>query len=507
MAMPARTRQRRLDLPAPVGRLLTKRYRLEQARRWSWALAEYCLRDEEGQYLIEADFQKEWHLAWDIGQNVTVGPRGHGKTENLIAKLLWRLGRNPERRIKYVSAEPDLATSVVAVVGEHIEKNERLHEVFPNLRPDKANQWSRHTLFVHRELISKEPSLQAWGVMQGTSGGRCTDLIGDDVCNWRNTIGQPALRAKIKTAWRDNWMKFLVPTGGTATYVATPWSTGDLTAEQSVSPLWHHWRKPAIDKVTGEVLWPERFSREYLEELLSDPHEGPSARRQYLLEAVSDEDTWFPHEDVDRMFDRFMGPNAAEGAVAIVGGVDLARSLTEGASYTVMVTAAVMPNGSRFLVDIWRERLQPVPSWEKMRADWNRWHHNLLLVENNAYQEAAVDYLKRAEPTATAAIQGFTTGSQKADEKVGLPGLAGRLSLWKVPMADGEHQEGVCQCTRCQLRAELKTCPFGEYNDCVMAMWFADTAAERVARTSRVLRAGVSDSRRLAGADKAFGRR
>ena len=96
------------------------------------------------------------------------------------------------------------------------------------------------------------------------------------------------------------------------------------------------------------------------------------------------------------MFDRFASPRIADGSVAIVAGVDLAVSLKEGASFTVMVTAAVMPNGSRILLDIWRELLMPVPSWEKMIADWRVRHHNLMLVENNAYQQAAVDYIRRA---------------------------------------------------------------------------------------------------------------
>ncbi len=476
------------------------------ARRWSWALAEYCLRDEHGRYIEEAGFQKEWHGLWDTGQNVTVGPRGHGKTENLIAKILWRLGNNPEKRIKYVCAEPDLATSVVGVIGEHIEKNERLHEVFPNLCPDKANQWSKHTLFIRREIISKEPSIQAWGIMQGTSGGRCTDLIGDDVCNWRNTIGQPKLRESIKHVWRDNWMKFLVP-GGVVDYVATPWSTGDLTAEQSQSPLWRHWRKPALNRATGEVLWPERFSREYFEELLADPYEGPSARRQYLLETIADEDTWFTKDSVDAMFDGTMDVSVLRNAVAWVAGVDLAVSQREGASFTVMVTAAIMPNGTRVLADIWRERIPPLASWEKVLETWRGRHHNLILVENNAYQQAAVDYLKRADPTAAQAIQGFTTGVQKMDLKVGLPGLGGRFPLWKVPMADGPHQEGVCRCAKCELRAELTSAPFGEHTDCVMAMWFADTAAERTWRAqSSTGRGQVSASRRPAGMEKFLGR-
>ena len=502
MAIPARTKPQSFDLPLPARRILTERHAIERARRWSWALAEYCLQDEQGRFVKEARFHKDWHAQWNEGQTVTIGPRGHGKTENLIAKVIHRLGTNPDKRIKYISAEPDLATSVVGAVGEHIEKNERLHQVFPELRPDKANSWSKHTLFVRRHIISKDASLQAWGVTQGTSGGRCTDLIGDDVCNWRNSIGQPALRAKVKTAWRDNWMKFLIP-GGIVNYVATPWSTGDLTAEQVASTLWKTWKRPAMDRATGEVLWPERFTKQYFEELLADPYEGPSARRQYMLEAISDADTMFGHEAIDLMFDYSLMQAPEMNIVGWAGGVDLAVSEKETANWTVMATAAVMADGTRILADIWRARVAPVPSWDRMINSWRRYHHNLLLVENNAYQQSAVDYIKRAEPKVADAVQGFTTGRQKADEKVGLPGLAGRLALWKVPMGDARHEEEICRCDRCQLRAELKSYPYGEYSDCLMALWFCDTAAERVLRMAPgKARGAVGDSRRPVGADR-----
>ena len=136
-----------------------------QARRSSWRLTEYCFSDENGKPFRLAPFHKEWHESWNAGgQHQDIGPRGHGKTENVMAFVLDRLGRNPEEHIKYISAQPDLATGVVAAVGDHIERNPKLHDVWPRLRPDKSRQWSRHALFVKRELFSKEPSLEAFGI-------------------------------------------------------------------------------------------------------------------------------------------------------------------------------------------------------------------------------------------------------------------------------------------------------------------------------------------------------
>lgn len=475
-------------MPPEAKRILYEAHAIENARRHGWALAEYCFRDEWGKPLRMAPFHREWHELIEAPQHCSIiAPRNSGKTENLEAAILRILGRNHDARIKYISAEPDLATGVVSAIGEHIEENPKLHKVYPDLTADKRSGWSRHSLFVKRNIIgSKEPSLEANGIMEGRSGGRATHLFLDDTCNWRNAIGQPKLREQVKSVITENWMNYPVP-GGKIVYTATPWHINDYTADVSVLPGWAHWRRPAEDGHLGNLLWPERLTREFLEEKKSNPKTAAAYARQYLLQPISDEDTFFSAGVVDQMFDSNLTAQVIlqqNNPVGYVAGVDLARSVTKEACYTVMLTAAVFGDGRRVLIDIWRRRITAVASWQAILESWRRFHHHLVLVENNAYQEAAVDYLHHTEPALAQAVRGFTTGIQKHDLEIGLPGMAGRFPLWTVPMGDGAH--GLeCACDKCQLRAELKSYPYGDYNDCVMAFWFADTAAERILMTSR----------------------
>jgi hypothetical protein len=70
-----------------------------------------------------------------------------------------------------------------------------------------------------------------------------------------------------------------------------------------------------------------------------------------------------------------------------------------------------------------------------------------------------------------------TTGRQKADEQIGLPGLAAKIAHggWLIP-SDEPHTVD-CTCPWCAWLSELRSYPVGQHSDTVMAMWFADLAA------------------------------
>jgi hypothetical protein len=74
-------------------------------------------------------------------------------------------------------------------------------------------------------------------------------------------------------------------------------------------------------------------------------------------------------------------------------------------------------------------------------------------------------------------VVGHTTGKQKADETIGLPGLAAKMSngAWIIPSAE-EHGAD-CVCAWCAWMNEMMLYPGGATTDTIMAMWFADSAA------------------------------
>lgn len=468
------------------------------------AIMSYCFTDESRRPIAAGELHERWNALAEKTLRLHIrGPRGFAKTTWLQAYVLGVLGTNPNAIIKYITGEPDLALSFVDAVEQHIQHNDRLREIFPDLQPNADGDWSKHRATVRRSVISKEASLTGWGVLQGHTGGRATHLLFDDVVNWRNSAGNPAMIPKVKDTFKRTWIPFLIP-GGQIMYLDTPWGNADLGADIHADPDWIHWEKPAL--LPGDVpLWPERFPKEVLDQIRRDLKSEAVWAQQFMIQPFALSETTFPHDLVDAIFDDYCLVPRWEPGWLIVGGVDLASSLSEEASFTVCISAFVKPSGERILVDMWREHIQPVPTWERLKVDWQMLRHHNLLVENNAYQEAAVDYLNRTCPEASQAIHGFTTGKQKADPELGIPGMRARLALWTVPMGGRSHDLD-CQCPRCQLKAELKAYPFGAHTDCVMALWFADTAAEQVLRADLThTKAAVSDSRRPVGAARYVG--
>jgi phage terminase large subunit-like protein len=180
--------------------------RILDARADFRAFMEYAIQDSETGAPVELQwFHEEWCDAMDAHPRVCiVAPRSHGKSTVIIARVVWELGRNPNLRIKIACEDQPAAVKRLGEIKRHIEKNPRVREVFPHLRP--GDLWSKTQITVERGLIDKDPSVEAQGVLGGATGGRCDLLIGDDVVGRRNALTTPALRDAVKQAWYADWL-------------------------------------------------------------------------------------------------------------------------------------------------------------------------------------------------------------------------------------------------------------------------------------------------------------
>ncbi len=475
--------------------LKTARLALEQVS-WEFAprdvntFCEYVMQDSSGEPWVQQPFHREWHqLISDAGPGGRVliaAPREHAKSTQIsVGRVLWELGRDPNLRIKLVASNDDLARDLLYEVRANIEHNPRLHAVFPELQPDEGSGWSKQRLYVRRARVQKDPSLEAAGILTSGVGGRADLIIFDDVVDLRNAIHQPAMREQVKRAFYEVWMN--LPTeAGRAIYVATVWHGDDLTAELAGrghhrrSRVWRVWWKPARDPASGQVLWPGSWSPERLARKKEEI--GPRAfARQYELVPLSEEEALFPERILQVCLDKGKGlmPDRVEVPEQWPRfiGVDLASSLQAKSAYTVAFVIALDPDGIRYPLQIHRARLAFDQTVELIGQLWRQHHPQEIRVENNAYQDALVQHLRQRFPGIP--VVGYTTGRQKVDEKVGLPGLSAKMAAggWVIP-SGGDPHPADCPCPWCAWVAELRSYPMGRYSDIVMAMWFANAAAE-----------------------------
>jgi phage terminase large subunit-like protein len=155
---------------AAVARLLL---RLKECRTDPIKFTEFVMKDPQGKNLVLKDFHKDWLTAFQRdGRIVVEASRNHAKTTILVSYILWKIGQNPNVRIKLFSQNDARARERIAEIANNIETNESYHLVFPEIKPKKG-QWSNNRIVVERPLSLKDATVDGLGITTSATGGRC----------------------------------------------------------------------------------------------------------------------------------------------------------------------------------------------------------------------------------------------------------------------------------------------------------------------------------------------
>lgn len=157
-----------------------------------------------------------------------ISPWGHGKTEFCLGYALAQIADDQKQRIKLVTNSDPNSVSRLEVLKQYIEYDDDLREVYPHLRPDRKNSWTKHKFIVERPTRSKDGTLEAYGITSSGMGGRADGLLFDDPVDLRNAITMPALREKVIEDFWNTWMSRR-DMDTWVVYIATVWHGADLT--------------------------------------------------------------------------------------------------------------------------------------------------------------------------------------------------------------------------------------------------------------------------------------
>lgn len=306
---------------------------------------------------LQNDLQEFWSSGAG-GNSYVELPRGHTKTNTLMLRLAWEIGRNPRIRIKYVGSNETEATKTVTGVKRILESDE-FGRVFPEIEPDKDN-WGNTSLTVRRGGKSRDQTLEGVPVL-GRAGGRSDLLVFDDICDLRNAVMQAASREQVKDFVGTNWL----PTRDKANKenpprtwrIGTPYHVADITAD------WRKkhgrngtlFRRPVVDFVSP---WSERFTEADMRELREEL--GPIAyARAYELVPVSSDQLVFPHEWIERSMYSEMSEHVRLTGTRVAA-VDFAFSeKTEkkvNPDYSVLLVGMKAMDGTLWVERMWRVR-------------------------------------------------------------------------------------------------------------------------------------------------------
>jgi hypothetical protein len=162
------------------------RRELLDARARAETFVEYAFRHEaDGSKLTNAPFHLDWHAFLRANQRaVLVAPVEHAKTQHVgIGYTLHRVGSNPNLRCALVSNTGPMAEKLLRSIRTHIEGNQRVREVFPDLRPSQrsGDAWGSTAITVERDTIAKDPTIQACGAHGAIVGSRLDLIVIDDI--------------------------------------------------------------------------------------------------------------------------------------------------------------------------------------------------------------------------------------------------------------------------------------------------------------------------------------
>jgi hypothetical protein len=492
---------------APFGPDFKKAAWVSAARKDVNAFVSYCFLDRRPQH----KFHAEWQAAIQHNKMVVLfAPLEHGKTEQISCwRSIWELGNNPDLRFWVLTSTADLASKIVTSIQEIILTNELVQEVFPNLRPEdrprRKQAWNTKSLIVRRSLNTRDPSMQATGIMGTAIGSRVDRLIGDDVMNFKNTFF-PEQRKRTVEWFQSAECMGRITADGRCALVNTPWHE-EAVAHVAVRNMGFKQVGPyqACDDNFNNLLWPMEkscgrivgFDRARLEDKQRQMGTMEFGRC-FLGKEITSKTRYFSMDSMANCIDKRLRQNdplpdnmipicGIDPATGKRGSADTAFCLGGVDIQTGMKQVQWMKAGSMGAVDTLKEivrimRLHPMC---------------IFVVESNAQQDFLIQILNTKEIMAALGadareisrlhnlVRPFYTGTSKNDLLNGIPSMGAdfEAGLWRIPDC---HESGVL------FRDALEYRPGYRTGDLLMATYFFFSQANQLSTR----RATVSPSLR-----------
>lgn len=451
-----------------------------------------CFKDKQGNRWETQPFQLEWHRLIDqYDRLVILAPIGHGKTEQIARSwVLRRLGLYPDETGAIVSNTYLQAVKRVRQIAEDIKTNEALHLIFPGLKPEErpgyVQKWTEAEIIVERNYTSKDPSVQAMGLHGALLGARLDWVVLDDPCDQENT--RTAKQREKDLNWVVSTLLSRLGEKSKMVVIQTAWHEDDIGHSLARDHGFHLVRYEACDERFQNRLWK---SEEYLRRAYKDlgEREWNRALRNII---ISDSFARIKWEWIQQGLDRGEGVKVGivpPNALAVVTGVDLAAGKRENSSKVALCTIALLPDGSRQLIDVWASQMTFPEIISAIKAAHSAYGSEIV-TEDNTTQVYVREHLQATEKTLP--ITGHITTAKKWDPTTGVESIAIELqnNQWIIPSVNGQPATSSIR----QFCNELYTFdPLSHTGDMLMACYIARTRIRSLleARQRRLLRSNI----------------
>jgi predicted phage terminase large subunit-like protein len=330
----------------------------------------------------------------DSARGLVELPRDHGKTVQVMIRILWELGHNPNLRVLLVCGSNMLAGQRGRFLRDAIAENPRLRLVFPHLIPDQP--WRANMFRIRRSGTSVSPTVVVVGIGATSTGSRADLLVCDDIVDVKS-LRSNTIREKTKEVYRENLVHLLEP-NGRAWLLFTPWHAADINAEMKECELYRHFRRAVGDNL--EPIWPEKWPSRRLAERRKEIGESSFARA-FRLQTIAAEDCLIKPEWVrfweggliSRSEMATMGRSEMATIEMVVLAVDPAVSQKQSADATAIVALARMSDGRVHCLEAIARRVSTPQMVQLLDDADRRWKPDIILFEANAAFKGVKDLM------------------------------------------------------------------------------------------------------------------
>lgn len=319
-------------------------------------------------------------------------PRNHLKS-SVITKG-WSIQQalvNPDIRILIASDTWDNASKFLRSIEKFLIQSP-LNVFFGNFVSD---HWTQDEATIRqRKQILDAPTWATTGIEKEQTSQHYDLIILDDLVA-RDNCGSKELRDKVKQYYRDS-LDWLEP-GGQIVVVGTRWHQDDLYSlllePGSGFDVLH--RQAYTDESRTAVIFPEKFSLEYLEQLRKPISQGGKGNyefaSQYLNNPIDSEAADFKVDWI-----KYYAPGSAHPASLYLT-IDPAISLSRDADYTAMLVAGQFEDKRIRVVDYLHERLVPSDLVDRIFGLVEKWRLHRVGIETFAFQKTLKYEIQRQQ--------------------------------------------------------------------------------------------------------------
>ena len=413
-------------------------------------------------------------------------PRGTAKsTVTSLILPLHRAAFKPSDKdlfIVIISESQSQSINFLSRIKHHLVNSKNFIEMFGDMGPNTAKRWTNNDIVLANgtRIIAVGTGQRVRGFIEGDT--RPNLIIVDDYESELNAA-TPEARAKNRK-WITEAVIPSLSDEGRIVMIGTVISEDCFLYWAKDSPAWKVlWF--AITNDDGDSIWVERFPMSRIHAIKAEFESVGNLNgfyQEYMNEAQSPDNAPFKPEYIrlhHYHYKRINGQNCLvrvidgseeQKPVEVYCGIDPASSLSARSDFFVIATIALDNAGNKYIVDIFRDKINPAFQPDKIIEIYKRYRPKRMKIETTGYQEALRASVRKIMMEKGMYIPGLEKGIKPRSRK------SERLMSLVAPLARGEFffrsQDLVPQ-------QEFLSCPKGKHDDCLDAIYYALDGAKQ----------------------------